>query len=106
MLALSLNPASQGTTPLNSWLRHAHAATEGGVEDRDALSKRNVAAQIENLRSHPMVREREASGDLALHGIWFHIRNAEVHYLEKAPDGFVLIDDVEGEKILKKLDGA
>jgi len=50
-----------------------------------------------------MVREKEASGELKLHGIWFHIREAEVYYLEKSPGGFVLIDDSEGERILSGL---
>jgi carbonic anhydrase len=91
-------------TPLSNWLRHAEAAAEGGFQDQDALSRRNVALQLENLRSHAIVRNGEASGKLRLHGIWFHIRDAEVYYLEEPPQGFVLIDDVEGERILTRLD--
>lgn len=103
MGALAKDPKTPGKTPLGNWLRHAQAAAEAGVEDQDSLSKRNVALQIENLRSHPTVGEREASGTLKIHGLWFNIRHAEVYYLESAPTNFVLIDDTEGASILARL---
>ncbi|HTB22961.1 MAG TPA: carbonic anhydrase [bacterium] len=104
MLALTRSHESPGNTPLAKWLRHAQAADvpEDG-HNQDFLSQRNVSVQLENLRSHPMVREREASGSLKLHGLWFNIRHAEVHYLENAPKNFVLIDDKEGAAILDRL---
>jgi carbonic anhydrase len=105
MRALAKHPDELGKTPLSSWLRHARAAADAGSMDQDSLSKRNTALQLENLRSHPMVRERIDSGKLRLHGLWFNIRDAEVHYLEKPPQDFVLIDDIEGKKILDRLDG-
>ena len=105
MRALARDPQALGQTPMGAWLRHAKTAAEEGVEDQDALSQRNVALQLENLRSHPLVREREAAGSLRLHGIWFNIRHADVYYLEKPPREFVLIDDIEGESILSRLDG-
>jgi carbonic anhydrase len=102
--ALARDPEDPGKTPLGNWLRHARAAAlEGGVQDRDSLSKRNVALQLRNLRSHPLVRERESSGSLKLHGLWFNIRHADVHYLESEPTNFVLIDDIEGASILARL---
>lgn len=104
MRELVRNPEARGKTPLASWLRHAKAAATAGASDLDSLSKRNVALQLENLRSHPTVREKEASGALKLHGIWFNIRDADVYYLETPPEGFVLIDDSEGERILARLD--
>jgi carbonic anhydrase len=104
MRALAENHENLGKTPLGNWLRHAQAADEeGSIHAQDALSQRNVAVQLENLRSHPRVREREASGSLKLHGLWFNIRHAEVHYLEKPPKNFVLIDDNEGAQILARL---
>jgi carbonic anhydrase len=104
MRALANQGQNPSNTPLNAWLRHAKAASNAGFSDQDSLSKRNVALQLENLRSHPKVKEKEASGSLQLHGIWFNIRLAEVYYLETPPDNFILIDDIEGEKILSRLD--
>lgn len=103
MNALARHPSDPGTTPLGKWLRHAQKAASGDLNDRDALSQRNVSVQLENLRSHPKVREREDAGSLKLHGIWFNIRHTEVYYLEQNPPRFVLIDEDEGAKILERI---
>jgi carbonic anhydrase len=102
MRALAAEPETPAATPMHLWLRHAKAAAEGGVADQDALSRRNVEAQLTNLRSHAMVRDKEAAGALQLHGIWFNIRSADVCYME-GQGQFVVIDDIEGKKILDKL---
>jgi len=103
MRALAQNPEARERTPLVSWLRHAKEALNENLADQDSLSQRNVALQLENLRSHPMVQERVKAGTLKLHGLWFNIRHADVYYLEP-PQNFVLIDDAEGQKILARLD--
>lgn len=90
-------------TPLALWLRHAKTATKGGILNQDDLSKKNVALQLENLRTHPAIKEKEAAGHLHLHGIWFDIPHADVYYLESPPAGYVLIDEIEGKKILRRL---
>src|SRR6185503_7824774 len=74
--ALSLHSQDLGKTPMGLWLRHAKTAADEGFKDKDSLSRRNVALQLDNLRSHPTVREREAAGTLKLHGLWFNIRSA------------------------------
>lgn len=100
--SLAQNRASLPEGPLRQWLRHADAITAGGEINLDTLSKNNVIQQIKNLMTHPTVKERVSSGILSLHGIWFDIRKADVHYLEK--DRFVLIDDREGERIIERLE--
>lgn len=103
MRALAQKVDADKDTPLGLWLRHAKAAIKDGAQDQDSLSKKNVALQLENLRTHPAIKEKEAAGELALHGIWFDIRQADVYYLETPPTGYVLIDETEGEKILHRL---
>lgn len=103
MRALAQNPQAEGSTPMAAWLRHAKAAVQAVPGDQDQLSRRNVVLQLENLRSHGVVREREEAGKLKLHGLWFNIRDVEVYYLEKGPSEFTLIDDAEGRKILQSL---
>ncbi len=105
MHALAKSSNALGKTPMGLWLRHAQQAADAGINDVDSLSKRNVAVQLENLRSHPLVRDKEELGNVMLHGIWFNIREVEVYYLEHPPGGFVLIDEKEGERILARLDG-
>ena len=104
MRALAGNPEAHGTSPLALWLRHAKGAVNAIHPEVDNLSKRNIILQLENLRSHSRVQELEAAGKLKLHGIWFHIREANVYYLEQPGQNYVLIDDVEGSKILEHLD--
>ncbi len=104
MRALAGNPEAHGTSPLALWLRHAKGAVNAIHPEVDTLSKRNIVLQLENLRSHPRVQELEAAGKLKLHGIWFNIREANVYYLEQPGQNYVLIDDVEGGKILTHLD--
>ena len=62
MRALAKKPKTASNTPLEAWLRHAQGAADAGFSDQDFLSKRNVALQLENLRSHPKVSEKEACG--------------------------------------------
>lgn len=101
--ALSQNIALMPEGALRNWLRHSVDITSPKTVDLDSLSQKNVAQQIANLLTHPTVKERVAAGTLSLHGIWFDIRKADVYYLENKK--FVLIDDTEGEKIIKQLEG-
>jgi carbonic anhydrase len=103
MKALAKNPEDLGKTPLGLWLRHAKDAAEDGFADRDALSRRNVSHQLDNLKSHPMVQAKIAAGKLQLHGLWFNIRTADVFYLENPPLDFILIDEDEGKRILTRI---
>lgn len=103
MRALAQDGHDLKDNPLHRWLRHAKSVIEHGVTDQDTLSKTNVAVQLNNLRTHPAVVEKEKSGNLTLHGLWFDIRKADVYYLENPPTGYVLIDDTEGKKILDRL---
>ena len=92
---------------LRSWLRHGEDALDavrsekkhapGSREEMDEVSKRNVVLQMEHLMSYPALRQ----GTMALHGLWFDIRNADVYYYEN--DAFILLDDQEGERILSRL---
>jgi carbonic anhydrase len=89
-------------SPLTRWIRHAAPLLESGPQDVNSLSKRNVALQIEHLQSHPLAKKLHEAGKLRFHGLWFDIRQADVHYLER--DKFTLIDDEEGGRILKRLE--
>jgi len=103
MHALSQSRDSLNETPLGIWLRHAQKATTD-FKDVDGLSQKNVALQLDNLRSHPLVKEKENAGEIRLHGLWFNIRDVEVYYLESPPDKFVLIDSRKGDEILSGLE--
>ena len=97
---------------LKQWLRHGEAALEKSRQgedtahwaEHDAVSRANVVLQMEHLASHHLAAKRIEAGQLAVHGIWFDIRHADIYYYEKDPGQFVLLDGEEGERVLRRLD--
>ena len=102
-------PAMPG---LSRWLEHAAPALEkleaGRTLDpalprEDVLSQLNVLEQVAHVASYPDVAERVAAGALGLHAWWFDIARAEVLAYEAEPDRFLVIDELEAERILDRL---
>ena len=74
------------------------ADVEGGVTGersladaphRDAAAQLAVRRQLENLRSHPFLREREAAGALELHAWFYDVAKPEVYEWNADTDAFV-----------------
>ncbi|WBB58264.1 SulP family inorganic anion transporter [Streptomyces sp. WMMC500] len=86
-------PAGGPPTPLRRWLRHGlpslARAQAGGpriacrpyADDAERVSLANVAQQLDHLRRHPCVRRRLADGTLSLHGMYFHVGEAQAYVL-------------------------
>ncbi|HHY49222.1 MAG TPA: carbonic anhydrase [Alphaproteobacteria bacterium] len=51
-------------------------------ERRTMLERLSIRNSIQNLRTFPYVREREAEGRLALHGAWFDISTGELWVMD------------------------
>jgi carbonic anhydrase len=49
-----------------------------GAERQTALERISIRYSVANLRTFPFVAEREAAGELALHGAWFDISTGEL----------------------------
>lgn len=87
------------TCGLDAWLGHgSHTMARFRVDatdiskdiaEHDQLCQVNIAQQIDNLLTYPGVRERVASGDLHLIGMFFDIASAEVHFLDEGSGQFV-----------------
>ncbi|MEE1930267.1 bifunctional SulP family inorganic anion transporter/carbonic anhydrase [Streptomyces sp. TRM 70351] len=88
------NPLPQS---LSLWLRHGQpslrrlAERDGFVPrlaDRpvadgvEALCLANVLQQLEHLRAHACVAQRLAEGSLELHGMYFHVADAQAYVLD------------------------
>ncbi len=97
--------SSPGTpiTPLRRWLRHGlpsldrmasrhHAwARISGRLPADAVEQlclTNVVQQLEHLRAHESVARRLAEGTLELHGMYFHVGEAQAYLLSEGEDFF------------------
>jgi carbonic anhydrase len=99
-MAALLNPKQLETLPeMRSWLRHAeatrriveeHYSAVTDAEDRLKVAvEENVLVQLENLRAHPSIAPRLASGQLALHGWVNKIETGDVFAYDEAQGQFV-----------------
>lgn len=62
-----------------------------GVEAERAMEMAAVKVSLANLRSFPCVREKEASGALALHGAVFSISDGLLHMLDESNGDFAAV---------------
>lgn len=86
------------------WLNHA-AATRHIMNEKYAhlsgdarwtgAAQENVLVQLENLRTHPSVAARLASGDLKLHGWVYKIETGEVFAYDPASAQFVPVHEYD-----------
>ncbi|WP_244375694.1 bifunctional SulP family inorganic anion transporter/carbonic anhydrase [Streptomyces ficellus] len=110
---LNLDPDAP-QTPLRRWLRHGTASLErmksthrtwarlsGGpsgdstgrlpADAAEQLCLTNVVQQLEHLKAHEAVARRLADGTLELHGMYFHVGEAQAYLLSgPEPSGLAL----------------
>ncbi|WP_052489617.1 bifunctional SulP family inorganic anion transporter/carbonic anhydrase [Streptomyces sp. 150FB] len=103
MQALLNSPpdAAGPATPLRRWLRHGKPSLErmespshpwariSGRLPTDAVEQlclTNVVQQLEHLRAHEAVARRIADGRLELHGMYFHVGEAQAYLLADAAE--------------------
>ncbi len=72
-------------------------------EKQNHLAQLNVLTQIENVKSYPIVQERLFEKKLNIHGWYFDLANGSVYSYEKEFEEFILIDQKEAKRILKRL---
>ncbi|MFI0943330.1 bifunctional SulP family inorganic anion transporter/carbonic anhydrase [Streptomyces sp. NPDC021020] len=107
LLASAPEPGAQ--TPLARWLRHGRPSLarmargpggpDGGAvladrpvaDDHEALSLANVVQQLDHLAAHPSVARRIAGGKLQLHGMYFHVGEAQAYLLDHASGIFAAV---------------
>ncbi|MFI6287373.1 bifunctional SulP family inorganic anion transporter/carbonic anhydrase [Streptomyces sp. NPDC051018] len=101
MQALLNIPPGGGGTPLRRWLRHGLPSLER-MRSRDRswarisgrlpadvieqLCLTNVVQQLEHLRAHESVARRLAEGTLELHGMYFHVGEAQAYLLASSDE--------------------
>ncbi|WP_017573866.1 SulP family inorganic anion transporter [Nocardiopsis halotolerans] len=98
------------TSHMRRWLAHGapSLARAGGdsalsglpsAEALRRLAQANVEEQIGNLMGYPVVRERVASGELELTGMYYDLETARVHLLDAETGEFT---PVQGAQDLKE----
>lgn len=108
-----LNPSMLESLPATrSWLSHAESARRVVEENYGHLSgearltvtvEENVLVQIENLRTHPVVRSRLAKGQLSLYAWVYKIQTGEVFQFDNERGQFALINSVDGMKAIPQI---
>jgi carbonic anhydrase len=110
---LTAEPGGAGT-PLRRWLRHGLPSLARTTGDRDAgprfdrrapadaverLCLANVVQQLEHLRAHAPVARALARGELELHGMYFHVGEAQAYLLDGAGEGAVFEKVTGGDEV-------
>lgn len=93
-------------TPLARWLRHGtpSLARMGRIgrlgrgevalaerviaDDLERLALVNVMTQLDHLMAHPCVSRRVCEGTLQLHGMYFHVAEAQAYMLDRSRSVF------------------
>jgi len=95
----ALNPDALEAYPnVTAWLRYAqieHREPDPSPDLILSLTERNVAVQLQNLRSHPSVAARLDEGNLALHGWVYHIVPGTVTAYDEASGAFLPLSLVD-----------
>ncbi|MDC0770654.1 SulP family inorganic anion transporter [Streptomyces sp. HD] len=103
---LTSEPGGPGT-PLRRWLRHGQPSLERMSDEKrrarlagrapadtvEQLCLTNVVQQLEHLRAHESVARALRAGALELHGMYFHVGEAQAYLLTEG-DGDEVFDDV------------
>ncbi|MFJ8182864.1 SulP family inorganic anion transporter [Streptomyces sp. NPDC096105] len=105
---LGSRPASPAATPLGRWLRHGGPSLErlhdtgtpaprlagrAPADDIEQLCLTNVVQQLEHLRAHESVARALKEGALELHGLYFHVGEAQAY----------LLTEQEGERVFDRV---
>ncbi|MFH8936573.1 bifunctional SulP family inorganic anion transporter/carbonic anhydrase [Streptomyces griseosporeus] len=101
MQALLGSEPGGAQTPLRRWLRHGRPSLERMADDSrpwarlagrrpadavEQLCLTNVVQQLEHLRAHESVARALAAGALELHGMYFHVGEAQAYLLTGAEE--------------------
>lgn len=104
-------------TPLARWLRHGRPglarmerigrlgrgevalADRPVADDVERLALINVMQQLEHLMAHACVARRVAEGGLVLHGMYFHVAEAQAYVLEAGSARFLAIRPEDGTPV-------
>lgn len=92
-------PATASMPHLQAWLRGAqpslqrmHTAEVPDPDPATRLCQLNVIEQLDNLATHPTIRERLRQGKLELAGMYLDLATSRVHLLDPHEDVFRPVD--------------
>jgi len=78
-------------------------STNKNLLSHNQLAQMSVLKQMEHLKTYPLVQERIKEKKLNIHGWYFDIAKGDVYSFEEEFNRFILIDEEEALRILKRL---
>lgn len=108
-----LNSATEKVLPkVASWLhRNAHSVLKemeekqidlGTMEAVETAAKKNVLAQLEHLRSDPLIAEKLAKKEVNLHGWYYDIKTSEIYIYVPQYNDFIKFEQAVAHSIEEK----
>ncbi len=95
--ALDRPPAMTAEPSIAGWLKFARPAQKkvdgrgaAGADRHQAIVEENVLLQLENLQTHPAVRDALAHQQIELHGWVYNLARREIQYYDPAQRRFLL----------------
>jgi carbonic anhydrase len=106
MIATMTGRLKAPTPAIKRWLRFVEPALKRlgrRPHDEDELSRVNVLAQLDHLKQHKSVAKRMKSGKLAVHGLFFDLKNVDVQYIDPVEAVWHDLDRPTVKMLLKRL---
>jgi carbonic anhydrase len=101
-------PSEMQLPAVESWLNHAKPALDKVEENHPELeegapsklihtTQENILLQIENLKTHPAVKEKLENKELLLHGWFYDIKSGEIFIYTPASNAFIPFEEAVTE---------
>ncbi|MBX9923949.1 MAG: carbonic anhydrase [Rhabdochlamydiaceae bacterium] len=112
MRALMAGAESIQDPHLRQWLKHCGCdgtqkecvpGVDCSLAPHNQLAQKNVLQQLLHLKTYPLVQQRLQEGTLNLHAWYFDLAKGDIYSYEEEFQRFVLIDEEEAQRILKRL---
>ncbi|RJT26453.1 carbonic anhydrase [Chakrabartia godavariana] len=89
------HPGSGNNIFIDNWMGIVRSARDDVVarapeDPQRALEWEAIKVSLANLRTFPFIAEREAAGQLKLHGAWFAIAEGDLYVLDEEDGDFAL----------------
>ena len=95
LLRLAATPATSAPRPgaTTTWLADPQRplADRPAADEAERLCLLNVVQQLDHLMAHPCVARGVAAGELQLHGMYFHVAEAQGYLLDDASGRFTAV---------------
>lgn len=97
-----ISDLGEGTNFIGKWVSMIAPAAKGikdlpSEKQAEALERLTIINSLKNLRTFPMIQEREKAGELRIHGVYFDVGSGSLEIYDEAQECFVLSQKLAAE---------